>query len=304
MKTACLVLWFALLPGVLSAGALRLMSFNIWVGGEAGGRPLEQTAAVIRAARADIVGLQETHGHARDGGRPDRGAELAVLLGWNYDNQGGSPGVLSRWPILGRTPGRHGVLVRLPSGQTARVFNIHFPAAPYQPYQLLSIPYGDGRFIRTADEAVAEARAARGRQVDALLAELKEALAAGGPVFLTGDFNEPSHLDWTPRAAAAGNCPLAVEWPATGAVMAAGLRDAFRLAHPDEVARSGWTWTPITAPDDPKDRHDRIDFVFTGPGVRVKSCEVVGESPLWADIVVTPYPSDHRAVVAEVETGR
>lgn len=304
MKTTCLILLLAWLPVVLLAETLRLMSFNLWVGGEAGGLPLGQTATVIRAARADIVGLQETHGHERGGRRPDRGAELAVLLGWNYDNQGGSPGVLSRWPILGRTPGRHGVLVRLPSGRTAHVFNIHFPAAPYQPYQLLGIPYGDGRFIRTADEAVAEARAARGRQVEALLGELKEALDAGGPVFLTGDFNEPSHQDWTPHAAAAGKCPLAVEWPATKTVTAAGMRDAFRLAHPDEAARPGWTWTPITAPEDPKDRHDRIDFVFVGPGVTVKSCEVIGESPAWADRVVTPYPSDHRAVVAEVMVGR
>lgn len=304
MKTVFLALLLVCLPGVLPADTLRLMSFNLWVGGEAGGQPLGQSAAVIRTAKADIVGLQETHGHARDGRRPDRGAELAALLGWNYDNQGGSPGVLTRWPILGRTPARYGVLVRLPSGRTAHVFNIHFPAAPYQPYQLLNIPYGDGRFIRTADEAVAEARAARGGQVDALLAELKEALTAGGAVFLTGDFNEPSHQDWTPRAVAAGQVPLVVAWPATWAVTATGMRDAFRLAHPDEVARPGWTWTPITAPEDPKDRHDRIDFVFAGPGVTVKSCKVVGESPVWADLVVTPYPSDHRAVVAEMLVGR
>lgn len=285
-----------------AADTLRVMSFNLWVGGESGGQPLAQSAAVIRAARADVVGLQETHGAERDGRRPDRGAELAKLLGWHHLNQGGSPGILSRWPIVTNTPGRQGAVVRLPSGRTATFFNVHLMHAPYQPYQLLGIPYGDGRFIRTANEAVAEARAARGRQVEALLAELRPALAAGGPVFLTGDFNEPSHQDWTPRAAAAGKVPLAVEWPSTLAVTAAGLRDAFRAAHPDEVARPGWTWTPTTRPDDPKDRHDRIDFAFTGgPGVTVKSCEIVGESAANADLVVTPYPSDHRAVVAEVE---
>ncbi|HMO65583.1 MAG TPA: endonuclease, partial [Verrucomicrobiota bacterium] len=115
---------------------------------------------------------------------------------------------------------------------------------------------------------------------------------------------EPSHQDWTPRAVVVGKAPLSVVWPATLAVTETGLRDTFRLAHPDEVARPGWTWTPTTAPDDPKDRHDRIDLVFVGPGVRVKSSQVVGESPAWADLVVTPYPSDHRAVVAEVTVGR
>ncbi|HAV60961.1 MAG TPA: hypothetical protein DCY13_01175, partial [Verrucomicrobiales bacterium] len=69
-----------------------------------------------------------------------------------------------------------------------------------------------------------------------------------------------------------------------------------------EVARPGWTWTPLTRPDDPKDRHDRIDFLFfAGEDVRVTRCEVVGEAQPAADIVVTPYPSDHRAVVAIVQ---
>jgi exodeoxyribonuclease III len=183
-----------------------------------------------------------------------------------------------------------------------RMFNVHFMHAPYQPYQLLNIPYGDGRFITTAAEAVAEARKARGGEVDQLVAELKPAIASGTPVFLTGDFNEPSHLDWTERAARAGKCPLAVAYPSTLAVVNAGMRDSFRTAFPDEVAKPGHTWTPITRPDDPKDRHDRIDFVFfAGNGVSVKKCEIMGESAKSADRIVTPYPSDHRSVVAEFE---
>jgi endonuclease/exonuclease/phosphatase (EEP) superfamily protein YafD len=131
---------------------------------------------------------------------------------------------------------------------------------------------------------------------------LKPALAAGDPVFLTGDFNEPSHQDWTARAAAAGKCPLAVAYPTTLAITAAGMRDAFRNVFPDEVAHPGWTWTPTTRPDDPKDRHDRIDFVFWGGAqVVVNRCKVIGEDPKAADIVVRPYPSDHRAVVATFE---
>jgi endonuclease/exonuclease/phosphatase (EEP) superfamily protein YafD len=80
------------------------------------------------------------------------------------------------------------------------------------------------------------------------------------------------------------------------------MRDAFRSVLPDEVDNPGWTWTPTTKSDDPKDHHDRIDFVFVGgPNVTVKRCEIVGEDGKFADIVVQPYPSDHRAVVATVE---
>ena len=73
------------------------------------------------------------------------------------------------------------------------------------------------------------------------------------------------------------------------------------MAHPNEVLAPGWTWTPTTKPDDPADRHDRIDFVFvSSQGIRVKDCQRVAE-PGNADIVVSPWPSDHRAVLATIE---
>jgi endonuclease/exonuclease/phosphatase family metal-dependent hydrolase len=288
----------------VSAEPVRVMTFNLWHGGDAGKQPLAQTLEVIRAAQPDLVGLQETGGFEKDGRRPDKGRRLAEMLGWNYVDQGERIGILTRFPVVTNTPRKWGVQVRLPSGRTAWMFNAHLMHAPYQPYQLLSIPYADGRFIRTAAEAVEEARKARGAQVGRLVAELKPALATGEPVFLTGDFNEPSHLDWTPRAAAAGLCPVAVEYPSTKAVADVGMRDAFRAVFPDEVNLPGRTWTPITRPDDPKDRHDRIDFVhFAGKGVEALKCAVVGESSANADIVVTPYPSDHRSVVATFEVG-
>lgn len=296
-----------ILAGLVSTciGAeLRVMTFNLWHGGDAGRQPLAQTAKVIQAAAADIVGLQETGGYEMEKGgrRPDHGRKLAGMLGWHYFDQGERTGVLSRHPIVTNSPHKWGVTIRLPSGGDIMMFNVHLMHAPYQPYQLAGIPYANGRFIKTSGEAVDEARKARGPQVERFLADLKPALAGGRPVFLTGDFNEPSHLDWTRRVVEAGRIPVAVEYPATLAVTRAGMRDAFRTVHPDEVARPGWTWTPITRPDDPKDRHDRIDFVFVaGDGVKVRNCQVVGESNASADIVVTPYPSDHRAVVATVE---
>ena len=281
---------------------VRVLTFNMWHGGDAGGQPLEQSVEVVRASGADIVGLQETHGRERDGQRPDHGARMASLLGWHYLDQGHRTGILSRWPIVGTHGAGAGVTVRLPSGHELHVFNVHLAHAPYQPYQLLRIPYEDAPFLTTADEAVEAARSARGRQIADVLAVVRPLLDAGVPVVLTGDFNEPSHLDWTPRAAAAGVVPVAVPYPTSRAVVDAGLRDAFRMREPDEVGRPGWTWTPTTRPGDPKDRHDRIDFVYVGisPGTTVTQTQLVGEDPSTSDIVVQPWPSDHRAVVATV----
>ena len=299
---AALLLIFSMLCDLSAAEDLRVMSFNIWVGGESGKQPLEQTAKVIRAAKAEIVGMQEANGEEKNGARPDNGRRVAEILGWNYFAQGGGMAVVTKHTIVTNTPAKWGVLVRLDSGKEVWMFNAHLMHAPYQPYQLLKIPYGNGRFIKTAEEAVDEARKARGGQVERLVAELKPALASGKPVFLTGDMNEPSHQDWTDRAAKANKVPIAVEYPTTSAFTKAGLVDAFRALHPDEVEVRGNTWTPITSPDDPRDRHDRIDFVFfSGNGVTARSCQIVGEDKRYADIVVQPYPSDHRAVVATIQ---
>jgi endonuclease/exonuclease/phosphatase family metal-dependent hydrolase len=283
--------------------SVRVMSFNLWHGGDAGKQPLEQTIAVISASQADVVGLQETGGLApEDEPRPDRAAMLAARLGWHYVDQGERTGVISRFPVVATTPRRWGVRLALPSGWQLYLFNVHFAHAPYQPYQLLNIPYESAPFLQTAEQAIDAARAARGAQVARLLTEVGTVASDGLPMFITGDFNEPSHRDWTRAAADSKGCPLSVEWPSTTAVEQAGFVDAFRSVHPDPLQRPGHTWTPTTRVTDPNDRHDRIDFVFVrGNGIRITSARILGESQEFADLVVEPYPSDHRAVVAEVE---
>jgi exonuclease III len=121
-------------------------------------------------------------------------------------------------------------------------------------------------------------------------------------VVICGDFNEPSHLDWTQSAAEAGMHPLAVNFPASRKLAEAGYIDAYRTFWPDEVSHPGFTWSPLTKMDDPEDHPDRIDFIyFRSANLRLVSVEVVGESAAHADIVVDRWPSDHRAVRALVK---
>lgn len=286
-----------------TAQLVRVMSFNLWHGGDGGKQPLDRTVAVIEKSQADVVGLQETAGFAPKGKpRPDRAAEIARRLGWYYLDQGGNTGIISRFKIVTATPRKWGSQLELPSGRRLYVFNAHLAHSPYQPYQLLRIPYGGAAFLKTEKEAVRAAQDARGGQVGRLLAEVKAILPEGLPVFLTGDFNEPSHLDWTAAAVKASHCPLPVQWPSTKTVEVAGFLDTYRSVYPNPVEKRGLTWTPTTKANDPKDRHDRIDFVFVhGTRAKVKAAKVIGETREHADVAVIPYPSDHRAVVAEVE---
>lgn len=280
---------------------IRVMSFNLYHGGDGGKQPLDQTIEVIK--QSDIVGLQETAGFARGGGiRPDNAAKFAESLGWHYLDQGSRTGIISRFKIIATTPGKWGVQIETPSGQQVYVFNVHLVHSPYQPYQLLRIPYENAPFLNTADEAIRAAQKTRGAQVQRILAEVRAVLPKNLPVFITGDFNEPSHLDWNAAAAKANYCPLEVHWPSTRASEAAGFQDAYRSIYPDPVKHRGLTWTPVTKETDPKDHHDRLDFVFAGGAkVQLKAAKIVGEKRGLADIVVTPYPSDHRAVVIELQ---
>jgi exonuclease III len=123
-------------------------------------------------------------------------------------------------------------------------------------------------------------------------------------VFVTGDFNEPSDLDWTASVVAAGIQPVAVAWPTTARIETAGFVDLYRAANPDPLAKPAFTWTSRGDEGDPEDHHDRIDFVFgRASGLKVVEAAIVGENGPRSDIAVDPWPSDHRAVVAEVRFG-
>jgi hypothetical protein len=124
--------------------------------------------------------------------------------------------------------------------------------------------------------------------------------AAGIPVFLTGDFNTPSHLDWTEAVSKhRPHVRYAVPWPMSRATEAVGLRDSFREAHPDPIEVPGFTWSPGGPECDPDEVHDRIDWVLAaGPAVTVAS-DILGEvGGVDVSHAVDRFPSDHRAVVS------
>lgn len=312
MRVACLL---AVLLGTAPAHAettLRVMSYNIWGGGGNEAKGIDETVAVLRAANPDIVGIQETMLEGDDctaDACPPLGNSvvraLAEALGYHYYDQTGTNAVLwanaviSRYPIGPATPNQLGVPIDV-NGTTVWLFNIHHDDEPYQPYQLLGIEYGPAPFIKTEAEAVDYAQRTRGAGMALLKADMAAAVGAAA-VFVTGDFNEPSHLDWTEAAVAAGRHPVKVEWPTTKRLTDQGFVDAYRAVHPDPVAKPAYTWTPRYDEAATDDHPDRIDFVFVrGAGVTVRDAAIVGEDGPRSDLAVMPWPSDHRAVLAEV----
>ncbi len=281
---------------------VRVMSYNIHRGGVVMlKQPLSQTAKAIQLAKADIVGIQETRSP-----RGDTLEGLAKLLDWNHDE--GSC-IVTRYEIVEHFKGgkdyKGGIKIKLPSDKHAYIFNLHLPSHPYQPYQLLGIRpkwhkhTNDITFIKTEAETIEWAKKARGAEIGKLLRKVKSIPDKEAPIFVVGDFNEPSHLDWTKAAAKVGRHPIKVAYPTSTEMAKAGFSDSYRTIYPDEMKNPGITWSPAYKVGDPRTHHDRIDFVyFKGKGLEVKDVKILGENEENADLVVSPYPSDHRAVVA------
>jgi len=268
------------------------MSFNIWVGG---GSSIEKTAEVIVGSGAHIVGIQEAT-------RKNSNTAIAIAdsLGWYSHESNSSATIISKYPIVKTSVSGKGVKIQTGEDRFVWMFNIHLLYCPYEPYQLNGIEYCGAPLLSTASEAVASAWNTRGEEVSLVIQEIKEAQKDDCPIFLTGDFNEPSCLDWTENAASAGLCKMKVEWPATKHFQQqAGMIDSYRALYPDEVKMKGYTWTTLIRPEDYQEVPDRIDFVFYwGQRVSVGSSQIIGVSKEFSDIAIEGYPSDHRAVLS------
>lgn len=127
------------------AGTLRVVSYNIRHGrGMDSTVDLERTAAVLRALRPDVVGLQEVDNRVTRTGSVDQAERLGRLLGMHHafgkfmDYQGGQYGmaILSRFPVgaVREVPLPEGneprvalaVEVRPPGMAPVVVVNVHF----------------------------------------------------------------------------------------------------------------------------------------------------------------------------------
>ncbi len=299
-------------PASAGEQKLTLFSMNMWGAGANAQKPIDETVAVMKATGADIIAAQETVPEpdpctadvcaATDN---SRAKDIAAALGYNYhefahntDNHWADV-VFSKYPFGKETPNGVGVEIDV-NGHKVVAYSMNLDDAPYQPYQLLNIEYGNSPFLKTAEEAVKAATETRGKALALLVADIKSEADAEAQ-FVMGDFNEPSHWDWTAKAVAAGHQPMVVDYPTTKGVEAEGFVDTFRTAFPDEVAKPGITWTPTTEPTDKEDHHDRIDFILArSKNLKVISAGIVGEKAPEADLVVTPWPSDHRATIAVV----
>ena len=241
----------------------------------------------IKKSGADVAGIEEACGHM---------PRLARLLGWHYfDNR---LQIVSRYP-LADPPDGNGIytFVQMAPGRVVAMENVHLPSAPYGPNWV--------RNGKTRAQVLALERRVRLPAIQPQLAALPGLSADGIPVFLTGDFNSPSYRDWTEATVGTRKyMRYAIKWPVSVAVEAAGFSPLLPRGLPEPGEDPGLTWwapRPHVSGwnPGPRDPQDRIDFVYAAGAATATASRIVSkEGNPAVKVSVSPWPSDHRAVVS------
>jgi len=266
-----------------SSDTLRILSFNILYGGDE--VDFSKTIEAIRLVDADIVGLQEAEGNTE---------KLAQALDYPYFDS--KLHVLSRFPLIRSFDnGWYYTYVETSPGNVFALFNIHLPSDPYGP-ELVR----DGMPI---DSVYANENRIRFHELDIYKKHFEELQAKGFSILITGDFNAPSHIDWSDDLVGMRpHLKYAVEWPVSKSLEELGFLDTYRAVFPDPRIKQGLTWTPgFPSPQvNPRETHDRIDFIWSRGEEKIIGAKILGElNGPDVDLSVHPYPSDHRGVLID-----
>jgi len=313
---------------------VKLLTFNIWQEGTSVSNGLDKIRDIIIASNPDIVSFTEVRNYNNE----DWTSKIVNKLkekGCDYFGKyaGGDVSLISKYPIASTKvvyEGEGSVVlfsVNLKS-KSIVVASAHLDYTNYACYLprgyyggspnwgLVKDSDGEKSPITNVKEILSYNLAStRDEQIAAFLSEVENETK---PVILMGDFNEPSHLDWTEKAAHFfDHNGVIINWNSTYALFQNGYVDAYRNYFPDEVQNPGITWPSKTSGKGStswtpsSDERDRIDFIFyKGEGIKTVYAALVGPKESYAyDNLVRSYtsnenfmantldwPSDHKAV--------
>ena len=326
-----------------SADAIRVMQFNIWQEGTSVKGGFEMIADLIAASNADLVALSEVRNY-NDKDFHQRLLAALQLRGCHYYAKyaGGDVGLLSRWPIekaepvADETASDHGSVMayhlRHPNGSKVIFCTAHLDYLNYATYLprgydgnsfKMIDPDGDGKPNPVTDLReihAMDAASKRDESIESFLRYAKKAAGKKATVFLVGDFNECSHLDWTAATKDLwSHNGVIIDWKNSKRLSKAGFIDAWRELFPNPVTHPGATWpSPAFGREKttwtPKaDERDRIDFVYSNQrGVKPVAAWIVGpqsyslfdrvEPCTTSDpfaLTDHPWPSDHKGILVD-----
>lgn len=318
---------------------LKLLTFNIWQEGTEVPNGLQKIKDIIKDVDPDVVCFVEVRNY-NDKDWTDKIVQVLSEEGEEYYGEygGGDVSLISKYPILSSKliySGEGSVVnfeVKLKEREIV-IAGVHLDYTYYACYlprgyngsepNWKMIDDGNGNPKPIVDsERISEynLKSERDEQIASFLNSVKDEKR---PIILMGDFNEPSHLDWTDdQKNMFDHNGVVYEWESTKTMENGGFTDAYRAFFPDEMRNPGITWPSFTHDREstswtPKaDERDRIDYIFyKGIGVSTKYASLVGpkESYVFDKLSSSynsnenfisdslPWPSDHKGVFAILE---
>lgn len=311
---------------------IRVLQFNIWQEGTTVPGGYEGIVDQILASQADLVTFSEVRNYNNTrfcdrivASLRERGETFYSF--YSYDS-----GILSRFPIIDSLvvyPEKddHGsiykAVIQIGNRQLA-LYTAHLDYLNCTYYDIKGYngstwakrpPMTDMDSILTDNTA--------SRRDDAIQAFIREAendRKEKRIIIIGGDFNEPSHLDWTPETNQLYDRQgLSVPWTVSTLLEKAGYADAYRTYYPAPLQNPGITYpadcpgmdiSKLTwAPE--SDERERIDFIHFKPDPALSLDSVVVWGPSGSivrsqrvqetektEIGKGVWPSDHKGVMA------
>lgn len=259
----------------------------------------QKTVDVILQSGADIICIQEyTHNNEWIKNELERTTGKEWFLRILPRNCA----IISKKPIL-----MHGNMfltpIQVTENKIINVISSHQFVYTYLPYDIYN--------GMKADEACQRAiKFNQNAYWKAIVEEVNMAIGNNEPVILTGDFNEPSHLDYTKRAVekrlvkASGLNGLMSNILLDNIKMKDVWAERRKVEQKDECSLRGMTWSPTTWDYRKEIDDQRIDFIYYTPThLEYVDAKLLGEVPKIqvegdvVDLQFEDWPSDHRGIL-------
>ena len=310
---------------------LRVLQMNIWQEGTQVKGGFDAIADEVVRLDADIVMFSEIRNYNGKKFMPrilqalkDRGAEY-----YGEHSEFGDVSVISKHKVIDHHPicvkGNSLSKTRLSiDGYIVVVYSCHLDYT----HDATFLPRGyDGNTWKKLKAPVTDVReienmcieSTRGEGIREIIADAKK--EEGNIIFIGGDFNEASHLDWNEVTKDLwDHNGTVVRWECSNELINNGYKDSYREVHPNPVTHPSFTFPADNkdvdvrrlawAPD--ADERCRLDFIYYMPNrkLKVKNAFVVGPSSSILrnkrvkenseDQIITPkgvWPSDHKAML-------
>ena len=316
---------------------VSVMSFNIWQEGTRVENGFEYIADNIAKLQPDVVAFAEVRNYNDTQFIPRIIEALQQRGQAYYGYESTSTGIISRYPVKDQEcmfSDKGAVTLSLIDigGIPVAFYALHLDwrhCSSYLPRAYDGTTYKelpDGP-ITDVQKLLEDSRASyRDEIVELVIKGANRKRDEGYEVFICGDFNEPSHLDWQDNTKDLyEHNGVVINWENSKAFEKEGYLDSYREIYPNPVTHPGFTFPSDNPAVEVKelawgpkaDERDRIDFIYYSPGKYIRKAQSAYLVAPHSDIVhgkrtaytgqdqfiepVNGWPTDHRAVLTIFE---